>query len=843
MKTRNVLGRLRLGLRLRVSRLFHGRAQAPKLLAVLTTLCVVAQLAFLLVGERGDKDGVLQMGTLAEAPLMPDNLFFDNPTPLVDRQETAQSPVPSSIPPEVRGEDRDTGRLATVPASPAKNRVRHVEAFSLNEADVVTTGWPAALVDAVPAAVRRAGHGEVHAVQREMLPYVADMLDHALHSYFTHAFPHDDLLPLTGGCGDSFGGVGITLLDSLDTLALAGRHRTFRRAARWVEEHLALATQDAAVSAFEVNIRAVGGLLAAHYVYEEGVVPVVRGEHDYGGGLLRRARELSERVMRVFDSPTGLPFPLINLQRGTASTEQTVTTNADAGSFLLEFAALSRLTGNATYEYAARRAAQILHDMREPATQLMNMFLDVVSGKWTDYRRTGIGSCIDSTIEYAVKHHVLSGEVQEWREYETDRRASSAWLRQGGFYYELSHTNTMQLKTVTQGLSAFYPGNMVLGGHHAEAAEGVWAVHGLVKRSGTLAEETELQRGDASVPRYQLRPEHAESLYYLYRATHDPAYLAMGREVVVGLQLHTRVPYGFAVLSENGRGYSRRHLGDYMESFMIAETLKYLYLLFDEASVVHGGGGAAGVGWVFTTEAHVVPNTWEQWGLDAATVRTGLRTAPVRSAYTAYMFNTSASRLESGETPVQAAEGDLVAEAAVVRDRWLFRTGLGRVDPLLSAGWTEEQQKNRVQIAWERLGDRIYRRQRGVYRRRRTHFTEPLTAARRRHVLGMLCAVYGRLRRVRGGDAAGRVHATALGPLMRELRSVCVGCGPELRTPLFTLPSAPFTNGAVVNAVHRRYSDAVGGGAYGYFCDVAHLRGVRHLSRGVYHPAVPFDAY
>ena len=38
-----------------------------------------------------------------------------------------------------------------------------------------------------------------------------------------------------------------------------------------------------------------------------------------------------------------------------------------------------------------------------------------------------------------------------------------------------------------------------------------------------------------------------------------------------------------------------------MESFLLSETLKYLYLTFDDTSFVHGGD------YVFSTEAHLFP--------------------------------------------------------------------------------------------------------------------------------------------------------------------------------------------------------------------------------------------
>ncbi|KPI82890.1 putative mannosyl-oligosaccharide 1 2-alpha-mannosidase IB [Leptomonas seymouri] len=223
----------------------------------------------------------------------------------------------------------------------------------------------------------------------------------------------------------------------------------------------------------EADVEVVGPLMdlvgpvpvAAHYMYEGIVAPVVRGEHNYSAGLLRGVRDLGERPLSVFHSPTGLPFITINLQQAAADRKRVVTVDADAGSFLLEFAALSRLTGNATYRRAARRATPIPHDMREPATELKD-FVKVVQGKWRRSRHTSVGARIDSTVKCAVKYHALSGEVQELREYEADRRASPAWLLQGGLYCGLSQGAMRSETAVTQGLSAFYQGSTALGGHH-----------------------------------------------------------------------------------------------------------------------------------------------------------------------------------------------------------------------------------------------------------------------------------------------------------------------------------------------------------------------------------------
>lgn len=76
---------------------------------------------------------------------------------------------------------------------------------------------------------------------------------------------------------------------------------------------------------------------------------------------------------------------------------------------------------------------------------------------------------------------------------------------------------------------------------------------------------------------YPLRPEHAESTYYLYQATRDPMYLEMGERMLLDINRRARTKCGFASLTNILTG----KLEDRQESFFLSETLKYLYLLFD----------------------------------------------------------------------------------------------------------------------------------------------------------------------------------------------------------------------------------------------------------------------
>src|SRR5207248_1985317 len=71
-------------------------------------------------------------------------------------------------------------------------------------------------------------------------------------------------------------------------------------------------------------------------------------------------------------------------------------------------------------------------------------------------------------------------------------------------------------------------------------------------------------------------PEIMESAYYLWRATHDPRYREMGRAFFDALVKECRTDAGYTTL----RSVVTKGKGDLMPSYFLAETLKYLYLLF-----------------------------------------------------------------------------------------------------------------------------------------------------------------------------------------------------------------------------------------------------------------------
>jgi len=97
-----------------------------------------------------------------------------------------------------------------------------------------------------------------------------------------------------------------------------------------------------------------------------------------------------------------------------------------------------------------------------------------------------------------------------------------------------------------------------------------------------------------TLPHYYLGPEIVESAYYLYFFTRDPYFQDIGRTVLSSLMARCRTPSGYAELSSVITGVK----SDRMQSFFLAEVLKYLYLLYAPSSTLDLNAI------VFNTEAH-----------------------------------------------------------------------------------------------------------------------------------------------------------------------------------------------------------------------------------------------
>ena len=58
---------------------------------------------------------------------------------------------------------------------------------------------------------------------------VREMFQHSYNSYLDHAYPYDELRPLSCDGVDTWGSYSLTLIDALDTLAVIGNYSEFTR--------------------------------------------------------------------------------------------------------------------------------------------------------------------------------------------------------------------------------------------------------------------------------------------------------------------------------------------------------------------------------------------------------------------------------------------------------------------------------------------------------------------------------------------------------------------------------------------------------------------------------------
>ena len=455
------------------------------------------------------------------------------------------------------------------------------------------------------------------AMRRGARATVLEMFHHGYDNYVEHAFPHDELRPMTATHTDSLGelgnlnkehlsetyeGVALTLIDATSTLAVLGNATEFAKNVRWLSKNLDFDV-DVRVNAFECNIRVLGGLLSAHALAhgdaDDRVGPSMGAGFvpGYDGALLPIALDLGERLLRAFDTATGMPYAWVNLRHGVRPGETTETNVAAVGSFTLEFGVLSRLTGDARFETAAKRAVRALWSMRDPGLDLLGNTLDVRRGTWTS-RSGGIGAGCDSFFEYLLKAHVVLGDAEYLDIFNDAYVAAMRHYHDDGWYHEANlHTGAPTHLQATS-LQAFWPGMQTLFGD-VEAANRTHARFASVWRRFGMFPERFMYRENkvhASEKYYPLRPEFAESSAMLWFATRDDRFRHAGRRIAEDINKHTRAPHGHASV----RDVQRKKLEDHQPSFFLAETCKYLYLLFDETFLEKRNVA-------FSTEGHPLP--------------------------------------------------------------------------------------------------------------------------------------------------------------------------------------------------------------------------------------------
>lgn len=338
---------------------------------------------------------------------------------------------------------------------------------------------------------------------------VREAIRHLWTGYRAAAWGADEVRPISGRRADAWGEVGMTILETLDTLWLAGLTEEFAEGERWVAA-LEFRRLDHAsrVSFFELVIRGLGGLLSAYGL-------------SHRPALLQKARALGEQLLWAFldagarrpgvagqlgkaRSPHAWPVAYIDAHNPsdveiTPGFHAGYSALADVGSNILEFAYLSRATGDPKYEAAANGTMQKLLAVsaRERRAFLPKHLQPYQAA--TQGGALSIGAEADSYFEYLLKRYLQGrdGRILEvWKAAMREMRAAFIHVSPEGLTY-ISADSTFPL--VMDHITCFVGGMLALAAQLVPKgqAEGWWLA--------TASELTRTCVGGLSWPRSRLR--------------------------------------------------------------------------------------------------------------------------------------------------------------------------------------------------------------------------------------------------------------------------------------------------------------------------------------------------
>ncbi|KAM4634018.1 endoplasmic reticulum mannosyl-oligosaccharide 1,2-alpha-mannosidase [Polymixia lowei] len=446
----------------------------------------------------------------------------------------------------------------------------------------------------------------------DRLEAVREAFRHAWKGYKEYAWGHDELKPVSKSFGEWFG-LGLTLVDALDTMWIMGLKEEFEEARNWVEKELSF-SKNVDVNLFESTIRILGGFLSTYHLTGDQL-------------FLEKAKDIGARLMPAFKTPSKIPYSDVNIGKGTAhpphwTTDSTV---AEVTSIQLEFRELSRLTQDPQYQEAVNEIMKLVHKLPGKHDGLVPLFINTNSGQFTHKGVFTLGARADSYYEYLLKQWIQGGKTEDdlLEDYLLALEGvKKHLLRQTGpnqltFVGELSHN---RFNPKMDHLVCFLPGTLALGAHNGLPGDHMDLAARLMETCHQMYVQMEtglspeiaqfnLQPRDGRdidakpADRHNLlRPETVESLFYMYRFTKDTKYRDWGWDILQSFNKYTKVSSGGYSSINNVRDTVNPGPRDKMESFFLGETLKYLYLLFSNDTELIDLDK-----YVFNTEAHPLP--------------------------------------------------------------------------------------------------------------------------------------------------------------------------------------------------------------------------------------------
>ncbi|XP_065646792.1 endoplasmic reticulum mannosyl-oligosaccharide 1,2-alpha-mannosidase [Hydra vulgaris] len=440
---------------------------------------------------------------------------------------------------------------------------------------------------------------------------------HAWDGYRKFAWGHDELKPMSRTYSEWFM-LGLTIVDSLDTLWLMNMMKEYKEAREWVANELTF-DKPVSVNLFETTIRVLGGLLSIFHLTKDKM-------------YLEKAADLGDRLMGAFTSLSKIPYSDVTLgtKRGRPPAWGSDSSLSEVSTIQLEFNDLSYSLQNPSFRSAAYNVMLQIFSLHRPHG-LCPIFINADSGEFTPASTITLGARGDSYYEYLLKQWIQTGKTDDKMksEYITAMEGVKKLLIRRSFPSNLTFVGELlsgrSFSAKMDHLVCFLPGTLALGYYHGLPYEHMELAKELIETcyqmyarmaTGLSPEIAHFQMASTSSDKSDdiivkpldahnlLRPETVESLHIMYQITKENKYREYGWNIFKAFNKYCKVPTGGYVSINDVRNAQNPRRGegrDKMESFFLGETLKYLYLLFSDDDIIPLDK------FVFNTEAHPLP--------------------------------------------------------------------------------------------------------------------------------------------------------------------------------------------------------------------------------------------
>ncbi|KAI9037907.1 glycoside hydrolase family 47 protein [Aspergillus affinis] len=565
---------------------------------------------------------------------------------LPQREHSIHSHNPPQTPPKSLKED---GRI---------HWTKQPEKWPVSEYMPLPTGAPSPIPQIQHNFPKESWFGRWKRVKRQNA--VKEAFKHAWKGYREHAWLRDEVSPLSGNFRETFAGWGATLVDSLDSLVILGMQHEFEEALEALDHIDFTTTHAVQINVFETNIRYLGGFLGA-YDLTNGSYPILLKKAIEVAELLYGSFDTRYRIPQSrwewTRSAEGMGIHpsrnTITAEIGSLNLEFTRVSQLTGDSKYYD--AAQRLT-NILEETQARTKLPGLWPITFNGEDMIfsdNRFsVGAMADSTYEYLPKAHMLLGAQTTQFRKMYNTAMNKIKERLLFRGMTEDGKDILFPGNVYTTFSHSRE-KIEPQVEHLKCYLGGTVGIGAKVFARPEDldiarkltdgcIWGydvmpsgimpeimyvspcqdmnncqwdkkqwyrdlrfrlakgseAEDTVAEAKSLIESHGLQPGIYAIPDagYQLRPEAIESVFIMYRITGDKSLQDAAWRMFKSIDKMTRAQYGHAAI-DDVRDPNAKQM-DYMESFWLAETLKYFYLIFSEPDVVSLDE------YVFNTEAH-----------------------------------------------------------------------------------------------------------------------------------------------------------------------------------------------------------------------------------------------